>query len=43
MVLTHYTEMVADKHIVLVRGDIISPSSCSRGEVGRATGVQLPN
>lgn len=37
VVLTHYTEMVADKHIVLVRGDIISPSACSRGEAEQLT------
>lgn len=33
MVLTHYTEVMSDKHIVLVRGDIINPNACSRGEV----------
>ncbi len=43
MVLTHYTEMVADKHIVLVRGDIVSPSACSRGEVrGIAQTAYMP-
>lgn len=34
MVLTHYTELMSDKNIVLVRGDILQPTICSRGEVG---------
>jgi hypothetical protein len=45
LVLTHYSEM-ADKGVVLVRGDILQPNVVSRGEVrgagsraGRQRGV----
>ena len=37
-VLTHYPEMVADKGLVLVRGDIVAPVAVSRGEVCRPAG-----
>lgn len=33
LVLTHYTELMGDKGVVLVRGDIVHPNACSRGEV----------
>lgn len=37
LVLTHYTELMSDKHIVLVRGDIVDPTACSRGEAEQLT------
>ena len=41
LTLTHYTELLEAKGIVLVRGDIIHPQLVSRFEVGCRQGVAL--
>lgn len=39
MVLTHYPELMTEKGIVLVRGDIIHPEAVSRFEASCCSGA----